>query len=94
MTVKCLTEEQKFLIAHQYAHENQDVKVLATNYQRSRRTIQRVLVEKGVAPVRIRKPKVHKDPELPNLTFMETLKCMVKAIFYPKPTQRNVQPSK
>lgn len=92
MTVKCLNEQEKSHIAHQYSHENMDVKNIATFYNRSRRTIQRVLVEEGVVPVRTRRPRV--EHKLPKRTFMETLKCLIKAVFPFKSKRTHVQTSK
>ena len=49
MTVKCLTQAQKDLIVHWYQKKIYNQKELAKNYNTSERTINRVLVEYGLA---------------------------------------------
>lgn len=98
MTVKCLTKEQKQIIAYQFKFIQLSVNDIADEWQRSIRTIHRVLVEEGVAPVRrTRKPStktvvpapivVH---ELPKLTAFENFKCFLKAVFNKKSIKANV----
>lgn len=100
MTVRILTDVQKHVIVHQYCFVKVPVKDLATDYKVSRRTINRVLVEMGVAPVRKPKetpavPMYSMQPELPitmvEPTFMEQVKGFFKSIFGKKQQQPNVQ---
>ena len=49
MTVKCLTQAQKDLIAHWYKNKIYSQKELAEKMATSERTINRVLVEYGLA---------------------------------------------
>ena len=49
MTVKCLTQAQKDLIAHRYKNKLYSQKELAQMMATSERTINRVLVEYGLA---------------------------------------------
>ena len=49
MSVKCLTEMQKKSIAHFYTNKTLTQKQLAENYFVSERTINRVLIEAGLA---------------------------------------------
>lgn len=102
MTVKKVSAIDKMAIAHQYIHENQKTTVLAQQYNVSRRTIQRVLVEMGVQPVRVPKPVAvplySVQPELPitmvEPTFIEKVKRFFNSIFGSKQQQTNVQSSK
>ena len=100
MTVKILTDVQKHVIVHQYCFVKIKVKDLAVDYKVSRRTINRVLVEMGVAPVRKPKavPLYTEQVELPitmvEPTFMEQMKGFFKSIFSSKQQQTNVQASK
>jgi len=100
MTVKILTDVQKHVIVHQYCFVKIKVKDLAADYKVSRRTINRVLVEMGVAPVRKPKavPLYTEQVELPitmvEPTFMEQMKGFFKSIFSSKQQQTNVQASK
>jgi hypothetical protein len=100
MTVKILTDVQKHVIVHQYCFVKVKVKDLAVDYKVSRRTINRVLVEMGVAPVRKPKavPLYTQQVELPitmvEPTFMEAMKEFFKSIFGKKQQQTNVQASK
>ena len=97
MTVRILTDIQKHVIVHQYCFVKVPVKDLATDYKVSRRTIQRVLVEMGVAPVRKPKavPLYTQQTELPitmvEPTFMEQVKGFFKSIFGTKQQQTNAQ---
>jgi hypothetical protein len=100
MTVRIITDIQKHVIAHQFTFVKVPVKVLAQDYKVSRRTINRVLVEMGVAPVRKPKavPLYTQQVELPitmvEPTFMEKMKGFFKSIFSSKQQQTNVQASK
>ena len=100
MTVRILTDIQKNIIIHQYTFMKIKVRELAIDYKVSRRTIQRVLVEKGVAPVRKPKavPMYSQQTELHitmvEPTFMEQVKGFFKSIFGTKQQQPNVQASK
>lgn len=49
MTVKKVSALEKPIVAHFYVHENESTESLALKYGVSRRTINRVLVEMGVA---------------------------------------------
>ena len=49
MTVQCLTNLQKNVIVVQYIQKNYNLKELAKQYHTSERTINRVLIEVGVA---------------------------------------------
>lgn len=49
MTVKCLTQTQKDQIVHWYKKKIYNQKELAKNYNTSERTINRVLIEYGLA---------------------------------------------
>ena len=49
MSVKCLTQAQKDLIVHWYKQKTYNQKELAKNYNTSERTINRVLIEAGLA---------------------------------------------
>lgn len=98
MTVKCLTKEQKQIIAYQFKFIQLSVNDIADEWQRSIRTIHRVLVEEGVAPVRrTRKASVKKVVpapiivhDLPKLTAFENFKCFLKAVFNKKSIKANV----
>jgi hypothetical protein len=57
MTVKKVNEQEKAMIAHMYAYGSTGSDELALKYGVSRRTINRVLVEMGVARTRRVKPK-------------------------------------
>lgn len=57
MTVKKVKELEKPMVAHLYVHENESSDSLALKYGVSRRTINRVLVEMGVARTRRFMPK-------------------------------------
>lgn len=99
MTVRILTNVQKHVIVHQYCFVKVKVKDLAADYKVSRRTIQRVLIEMGVQPVRVPKPIAvplySVQPELPitmvEPSFMEKVKGFFKSIFGTKQQQPNVQ---
>lgn len=97
MTVRILTDIQKHVIVHQYCFVKVKVKDLAADYKVSTRTIQRVLVEMGVAPVRKPNavPLYSQQTELPismvEPTFMEQMKGFFKSIFSTKQQQTNVQ---
>lgn len=97
MTVKIITEIQKHVIVHQYTFMKVKVKDLAADYKVSRRTINRVLVEMGVAPVRKPKavPLYTKQVELPitmvEPTLMDKVSGFFKSIFGKKQQQTNVQ---
>ena len=100
MTVRIITDTQKQIIAHQYCFVKVKVKDLAADYKVSSRTIQRVLVEKSVAPVRKSKavPLYTQQTELTitmiEPSFMQRLKEFFKSIFTKKQQQTNVQTSK
>ena len=49
MAVKCLTEPQKKCIAYAYIKKTMTQKELAENFEVSERTINRVLIEAGLA---------------------------------------------
>ena len=83
MPVISLTEFEKNIIAHQYSVGKIKVQELADNFATSRRTIGRVLEEKGVAPVkRPRRTKIVNpvSQPLPELSFGEKFKCLIKAV--------------
>lgn len=96
MTVRILTDIQKNVIAYQYSFVKVPVKDLATDYKVSCRTIQRVLVEMGVAPVRKPRavPLYSVQPELPitmtEPSFIQKVKEFFKSIFVKKQQQLNV----
>lgn len=98
MTVKCLTKEQKQIIAYQFKFIQLSVNDIADEWQRSIRTIHRVLVEEGVAPVRRTRKASTKTVvpaavvvhELPKLTAFENFKCFLKAVFNKKSIKANV----
>lgn len=100
MTVKKILFEHKTHIAHRYVHENCKTSTLAQEYKVSRRTINRVLVEMGVAPVRKSKavPLYTQQVELPitmvEPTLMDKVSGFFKSIFGKKQQQTNVQASK
>jgi len=100
MTVKIITEIQKHVIVHQYTFMKVKVKDLAADYKVSRRTINRVLVEMGVAPVKKPKavPLYTQQVELPitmvEPTLMDKVSGFFKSIFGKKQQQTNVQASK
>lgn len=100
MTVRILTDVQKQVIVHQYTFVKVKVKDLAADYKVSRRTINRVLVEMGVAPVRKPKavPLYTQQVELPitmvEPTLMDKVSGFFKSIFGTKQQQTNVQASK
>ena len=100
MTVRIITESQKRYIAHQFIFVKVPVKVLVQEYKVSRRTINRVLVEMGAAPVRKPKavPLYTQQVELPitmvESTFVELVKGFFKSIFSSKQQQTNVQTNK
>jgi len=85
MTVKCITKTQKAIIAQQYCFIKVPVKSLAQDYQVSTRTIHRVLVEQGVAPVRrSRKVIINQPVEIiqpVSLTFKQKVIKALKAFF-------------
>jgi hypothetical protein len=116
MTVKCLTAEDKAEIAMLYQAKIPSEE-LARNYEVSKRTINRVLVEQHVNDCRFRRKRLvphglpidmfdlpelkvepapaaaepvkpveaakteHKEAPLPELTFFENLKVLLKVIF-------------
>lgn len=100
MTVRIITDIQKHVIVHQYTFMKVKVKDLAADYKVSRRTINRVLVEMGVAPVRKPKavPLYTEQVELPitmvEPTLMDKVSGFFKSIFSTKQQQTNVQASK
>ena len=100
MTVRIITDVQKHVIVHQYTFMKVKAKDLSLDYRVSHRTINRVLVEMGVAPVRKSKPIVQhtQQIELPSTivksTFMGQVKEFFKSIFSTKQQQINVQASK
>ena len=100
MTVRIITDIQKHVIVHQYTFMKVKVKDLAQDFKVSRRTINRVLVEMGAAPVRKPKavPLYTQQVELPitmvESTFMEKMKGFFKFIFSSKQQQTNVQANK
>lgn len=108
MTVKIIPAEHKSHIAHLYAHENSSSDDITKLYGVSKRTIQRVLVEQGVNRARVRRTKseeitICETPaktetplhiEMIELTFMEKVQCLFKAIFWRTPKQDNAQARK
>ena len=100
MTVKCLPDIDKTEIAQLYASKLMSSDDLAKCYSVSRRTINRVLVEQGVARTRVYKGRTFVEPvaveampshHLPELTFWEKVKVFFKVALFP--TQKNnVQP--
>lgn len=100
MTVKILPFEHKSHIAHLYAHENMSTDDIAKMYPVSSRTINRVLVEMGVARTPKRKPKVSAPAQpkevwvqQPISMFEPTLVDKIKAFFKPllEITKKHVQ---
>lgn len=82
MTVKCITPIQKAVIAHQYSFIKVPVKDLAADHQVSTRTINRVLVELGVAPVRRNKKLILVVPTIqPQPTLIQKMKDFLKVFF-------------
>lgn len=100
MTVRIITDIQKHVIVHQYTFMKVKVKDLAADYKVSRRTINRVLVEMGVAPVKKPKavPLYTEQVELlitmVEPTLMDKVSGFFKSIFGTKQQQTNVQASK
>lgn len=85
MTVKCINQTQKAIIAQQYAFIKVPVKDLASDYKVSTRTINRVLVELGVAPVRRKKKPIPVEPVVqPKQTFVQKMKSFLKFFFTKK----------
>lgn len=66
MTVKCLNEVDQAYICDAYLSKTQTVTELAITYNRSRRTIIRVLEDAGYDPVKHRTPKVDIPLTFPN----------------------------
>lgn len=64
MTVKCLNELDKSVIAAEFLNDHYTIETLATHFDVSRRTIVRVLEERGVDPGIRRRPgrKSKKQP--------------------------------
>ena len=96
MTVRIITDIQKHVIVHQYTFMKVKVKDLAADYKVSRRTINRVLIEMGVAPVPKPKavPLYTQQTEL-HITmvepsFIQKVKEFFKSIFVKKQQQLNV----
>lgn len=79
MTVKCLTEQQKNSLVCEYLDGLFTVKELGELYNRSPRTIYRVLNEKGFSPVKKSTSTVN---DLPELTVVENITCFIKAVFH------------
>lgn len=50
MTVKCLTDDEKSVIAQRFSNKTHSIDEMAVIYQRSRRTIIRVLEDAGIDP--------------------------------------------
>lgn len=103
MTVKILPFEHKTHIAHLYAHENMGTNEIAKLYSVSSRTINRVLVEMGVARTPKRKPKVTAPVQSkevwvqqPITMFEPTLIDKIKTFFKPliEITKKHVQLSR
>lgn len=90
MTVRILTEIQKSVIAQQYSFIKVPVKDLANDYKVSVRTIQRVLVERGLSKVQKPRalPVLNKQIEILHSTdkpgVIGTLKGFFKSIFSSK----------
>lgn len=100
MTVKCLPEIDKIEIAQLYASKLMSSDELSKSYSVSRRTINRVLVEQGVARTRVYKgrtivepvaPEAMPDHHLPELTLWEKIKVFFK-VANPFVQKTNVQP--
>lgn len=49
MAVKCLNDHQKKYICYFYKQKQQTIKELSENFNKSQRTIQRVLIENGLS---------------------------------------------
>lgn len=86
MTVKCLNEDQKIAVVAQFRILKMSIVDIAKDFNRSPRTIARVLEEAGYAPVHRRRSKEEPvvqtvNVELPKLTPFEYFKCFVKALF-------------
>lgn len=62
MTVKCLNDLEKVIIAGLYVDHGRSIDSLATEYKRSRRTIIRTLEEQGVNPGIKRRNRKSKAP--------------------------------
>lgn len=108
MTVRCLQPIDKNNIAIAYHLDDKSAEELAPLYDVSVRTIQRVLVERGVNRARARRAKgegvttqavpqikptvLHID--MIELTFKEKVLCLFKAIFWRTNTQDNAQTRK
>ena len=90
MTVKCLDQDQKDFIAAAYRERVFESDELATMHGVSRRTIQRILLECGVARSRVfkgRKPKTVQPsaPYVPNPVMEQPLPVtMVEPVSQPK----------
>ena len=103
MTVKCLDPVSKSEIASLY-QIGISTEELSTTFSRSKRTINRVLVEQGCN--RYRAPRQKRDPAQieiptlnetmppahlhPELTLLEKAVCLLKAVFYRSP-ENNVK---
>ena len=106
MTVKCLNETTKSYIAHAYVHENASTDDLAKYNHVSTRTINRVLVEMGVARTPNRKPRtvqtvapvpykenwVQKPLNFTKPSLMDNIKSFFQNIL--DITKKHVQPSR
>lgn len=100
MTVRILTDVQKHLIAHQYSFIKLSIKDLAQDHKVSTRTIQRVLIEKGVHQIRKRKsvPVLSNEAALLHSTdkpgVIGTIKGFFKSIFGSRKQTSDVQATK
>lgn len=97
MPVKCINQLDQLTIASCYTKGHQSVEELAQYYGTSTRTIYRVLFETGVNKSPMRKPRIKQATVVPQpsmlhinkveLTFIEKVQCMFKAIFWRTPKQ-------
>ena len=88
MTVKCLNEIQKSVIADLYLMKLRTINELCKDYHVSRRTLGRALLERGIHSVRPRVKKVQPvqtdwedSPNTPELVPKPTLLQRIKAFF-------------
>ena len=98
MTVRCIGDLQKQAIAFQYRDLRVPVEQIAKEYQVSKRTINRVLVEEGANKVRFHKPKQPQLPQplpiqqeleldlpieyVPQVTFFQKVKLFFQRLFF------------
>lgn len=90
MTVKCVSNDLKPLIAHAYAVEGVDSETLALAHDVSKRTIQRILVEQGANKIRASYPRIKaplvepvstRTPDLPIIMFEPVSQPLLSRLF-------------